>query len=85
VQDDHHGGAARANRSQLVAPGSSDRFMAKAAVSDADVVLLDLEDAVALDDKDAARERVIAALGQLDFGGKTVSVRWPNAPDRGWT
>jgi malyl-CoA/(S)-citramalyl-CoA lyase len=73
-------GAARANRSQLVAPGSSDRFMAKAAASGADVVLLDLEDAVPLDEKDKARERVIAAVRQLDFGRKAVSVRI-NAPD----
>lgn len=72
--------AARANRSQLVAPGSSDRFIAKAAASEADVVLLDLEDGVALDEKDAARERVIEAVQRLDFGAKTVSVRI-NAPD----
>lgn len=49
--------------------------MAKAAASTADVVLLDLEDSVAIDDKVRARAQVIAALNQLDFGRKTVSVR----------
>ncbi|HTK35240.1 MAG TPA: CoA ester lyase [Caulobacteraceae bacterium] len=67
--------AGRPNRSQLVAPGSSDRFIAKAAASAADIVLLDLEDAVALADKVAARARVISALNGLDWGTRTVSVR----------
>ncbi len=65
----------RANRSQMVAPGSSERFMAKAAQSAADVVLIDLEDSVAVCDKVMARRQVIAALNELDFGAKTVSVR----------
>ena len=65
----------RANRSQLVAPGVSERFIAKAAASEADVVLLDLEDSVPVDQKAEARARVIAALRDLDFGRKAVSVR----------
>jgi malyl-CoA/(S)-citramalyl-CoA lyase len=39
------------------------------------VVFLDLEDAVAPDDKLQARKNIIAALNDLDFGQKTVSVR----------
>ncbi len=66
---------ARLNRSQLTVPGSNPRFLEKAAESPADVVLLDLEDAVAPDDKERARGNVIAALNDLDWGGRTVSVR----------
>ena len=66
---------ARLNRSELAVPGSNPRFLEKAATSDADVVFLDLEDAVAPDDKVQARKNVIAALNDLDWSGKTVSVR----------
>jgi malyl-CoA/(S)-citramalyl-CoA lyase len=66
---------ARLNRSQLSVPGSSPRFIEKAAASAADVVFLDLEDAVAPPDKAAARASVIEALHDLDWGDKTVSVR----------
>lgn len=65
----------RLSRSQLAVPGSSARFIEKAASSDADVVLLDLEDAVAVGDKAAARQLVIAALNDLDWGERTVCVR----------
>jgi malyl-CoA/(S)-citramalyl-CoA lyase len=41
----------------------------------ADVVMLDLEDAVAPDDKPRARENVIAALCELDWSGCSVSLR----------
>lgn len=66
---------ARLNRSQLSVPGSQRRFLEKAAGSAADVVMLDLEDSVATPDKAAARETVIAALNELDWGERTVSVR----------
>ena len=69
------GGVVRPNRSQLVAPGASERFLAKAAASPADVVLLDLEDSVPLADKARARANVIAALRGLDWGDRAVSVR----------
>lgn len=49
--------------------------MAKAAAGAADVVLLDLEDAVPPADKAAARAAVITALNTLDWGARTVSVR----------
>ena len=49
--------------------------MEKAAKSNADVVFLDLEDAVAPDDKAPARKNIIAALNDLDWSGKTVSIR----------
>ncbi len=65
----------RLQRSELTLPGSFPRFMEKAAASAADVVLLDLEDAVAPDQKEAARRNIIEALNDLDWGSKTVSVR----------
>ena len=66
---------ARLNRSELAVPGSNPTFMEKAANSPADVVFLDLEDAVAPDDKVQARKNIIEALNDLDWSGKTVSVR----------
>ena len=66
---------ARVNRSELAVPGSSPRFLEKAATSGADVIFLDLEDSVAPDDKAVARRNVISALNELDFGTSTVSVR----------
>ncbi|TCS63502.1 HpcH/HpaI aldolase/citrate lyase family protein [Varunaivibrio sulfuroxidans] len=66
---------ARLNRSELAVPGSNARFLEKAAAGDADVVFLDLEDAVAPNDKEQARKNIIAALNDLDWRGKTVSVR----------
>ncbi len=66
---------ARLNRSELAVPGSSPRFFEKAAAGEADVVFLDLEDAVAPDDKDEARRNVIGALNDVDWRGKTMSVR----------
>jgi citrate lyase subunit beta/citryl-CoA lyase len=66
---------ARSRRSCHAVPGSSERFLAKAPQLEADEVFLDLEDAVAPDEKDGARERVIEALRSLDFGDTTVVVR----------
>ncbi len=65
----------RLNRTEFAVPGSNPKFIEKAASSKADVVFLDLEDAVAPDDKVQARKNVIAALNDLDWSGKTVSVR----------
>ncbi|MCF3629658.1 CoA ester lyase [Thalassospiraceae bacterium LMO-SO8] len=65
----------RLNRSELAVPGSNPTFMEKAAKSNADVVFLDLEDAVAPDDKAPARKNIIAALNDLDWSGKQVSMR----------
>jgi len=65
----------RLYRSKLFVPGSRPALFEKAAKSAADVVCLDLEDAVAPSDKDAARDNIVAALGGVDWGGKTVTVR----------
>jgi malyl-CoA/(S)-citramalyl-CoA lyase len=66
---------ARLNRSELAVPGSRPELFEKAAKSSVDVLFLDLEDAVAPDDKEKARRNIIQALNDLDFGKKTVSVR----------
>src|ERR671925_476008 len=65
----------RPRRSCHAVPGSSERFLAKATGLEADEVFLDLEDAVAPNEKASARARVIEALNALDFGSKTVVVR----------
>src|SRR3954449_8356216 len=65
----------RSRRTCHAVPGSNERFIAKAVDLDADEIFLDLEDAVAPNEKDSARERVIEALCSLDFGTKTVVVR----------
>jgi len=66
---------ARLNRTELAVPGSNTTFMEKASKGNADVVFLDLEDAVAPDDKVQARKNIIEALHDLDWSGKGVSVR----------
>ena len=65
----------RLNRSELAVPGSSPQMFEKAASSGADVVFLDLEDAVAPDQKESARKNVIQAINEIDWGAKTLSVR----------
>jgi malyl-CoA/(S)-citramalyl-CoA lyase len=65
----------RLHRSELCVPGTNMRMLEKAPTLGADVVMLDLEDAVAPDDKPGARENVIVALRELDWGGCCVSVR----------
>ena len=66
---------ARLNRSELAVPGSSPKLFEKAAASAADVIFLDLEDAVAPDDKEQARKNIIEAINDIDWGSKTLSVR----------
>ncbi|UWQ92073.1 L-malyl-CoA/beta-methylmalyl-CoA lyase [Rhodobacteraceae bacterium M382] len=66
---------ARPNRCQLFGPGSRPALFEKMAASAADVINLDLEDSVAPTDKDSARENVINAISDVDWGTKTLSVR----------
>lgn len=66
---------ARLNRSELAVPGSRAELFEKAAKSDVDVVFLDLEDAVAPDDKEQARRNVVEALNDIDWGARVMSVR----------
>ena len=66
---------ARPNRCQLFGPGSRPELFPKMAASAADVINLDLEDSVPPADKAAARGNVIRAIGGIDWGSKTLSVR----------
>jgi len=65
----------RVRRSELTTPGSSRDMLAKAADSGADEVMLDLEDAVAPAEKAAARETVVDAVHEFDWGETTLAVR----------
>ncbi len=73
----------RAERSVLSTPGSQPRMIAKALASDADVVMIDLEDAVAPEAKAAARADVAAALRDGDWRGRPRTFRI-NALDTPW-
>jgi citrate lyase subunit beta / citryl-CoA lyase len=65
----------RRRRSCLTVPGDDERKLAKAAGIDADEVILDLEDAVAADRKDGARETVARALRDHEWRAATVAIR----------
>jgi len=65
----------RLHRSELAVPGSNVRMLEKAPEMGADIVMLDLEDAVAPDDKEQARTNVIDALRGQDWSGCSVSLR----------
>jgi citrate lyase subunit beta / citryl-CoA lyase len=67
--------AYRPRRSCMSVPASNDRFLAKARELPVDEVMLDLEDSVAPDAKDAARQRAVAALNEGGWDGKLVAVR----------
>ncbi|MEN9595821.1 MAG: hypothetical protein RL236_255 [Pseudomonadota bacterium] len=67
----------RVQRCELAVPGTSPEMFEKALKSGVDFIFLDLEDAVAPDDKLRARKNVIEAINDLDWKGHgiTVSVR----------
>jgi len=65
----------RLHRSELAVPGSNPAMFEKAARSAADIVFLDLEDAVAPDDKEQARRNIVQGLNEVDWGAKTMMIR----------
>jgi citrate lyase subunit beta/citryl-CoA lyase len=71
-------------RSCLSVPGSSEKMLGKAPGIGADMVFLDLEDAVAPLEKEAARDKVVKAINDLDWGDSVLCVR-VNAWDTEWT
>jgi (3S)-malyl-CoA thioesterase len=68
-------------RTLLFLPASNARAIEKARELPADMVVLDLEDAVKEEDKEAARDAAIAAA-QQGFGGKLVAIRINAAASR---
>ena len=62
-------------RSVLYMPSSNERALEKAKTIPCDGLILDLEDAVAPDAKDAARETACAAAASGDYGRRTVTIR----------
>ncbi|CAB5131242.1 Similar to citrate lyase beta chain, 2 [Olavius algarvensis associated proteobacterium Delta 3] len=62
-------------RSILSVPGHIEKMHHKAAVSSADVLMLDLEDSVPVDVKETARSQVIDSLQSMDWQGKTITFR----------
>lgn len=70
-------------RSVLYMPGSNARALEKAKTLNADTLVLDLEDAVAPDQKQAAREQVVAALKEGGYGSREMVIR-VNGLDTPW-
>ena len=73
----------RPRRSVLYMPGSNSRAMEKSKLIPADVLVLDLEDAVAPDQKEAARTNILAALREGGYGRRELVVRI-NGLDTAW-
>jgi citrate lyase subunit beta / citryl-CoA lyase len=73
----------RPRRSVLYMPGSNARALEKAKTLAADVLILDLEDAVAPDAKAAAREQVAAAVAAGGYGKRELIIR-VNGLDTPW-
>jgi len=65
----------RLHRSELAVPGSNPSLFEKAAKGAADIIFLDLEDAVAPDDKEQARKNIVQGLNDIDWGAKTMMIR----------
>jgi citrate lyase subunit beta/citryl-CoA lyase len=65
----------RPRRSVLFMPGSNARALDKARTLPADALIFDLEDAVAPDAKERARQQVIATLQAGGYGGRELIVR----------
>jgi citrate lyase subunit beta/citryl-CoA lyase len=67
--------ALRPRRSVLYMPGANERALEKAQTIPADALILDLEDAVAPNAKDEARDRVCAAASSGAYGAREVTIR----------
>ena len=75
--------SARPRRSALYMPASNVRAIEKARELSCDVVILDLEDAVAPDAKDEARANAVTAVRAGGFGPREVVIR-ANGLDTPW-
>ncbi len=70
-------------RSVLYMPSSNARALEKAKTIPADAIIFDLEDAVAPDAKEAARDQACAAVASGEYGRRTLTVRC-NGLDTPW-
>lgn len=77
MPEPHHDRNVTVRRTELACPAHSLKMMAKAAASEADEVVFDLEDGCAPSQKAAARKTLIEALNTLDFRDKICAFR-PN-------
>lgn len=73
----------RLRRSCHFVPGANEKMLGKSITSNADCLILDLEDAVTPERKDEARDIVAGWLGDVDFAGKERTVRM-NPLDTPW-
>ena len=62
-------------RSALYVPGDSEKMLRRSAVVPSDMLLLNLEDGVALSKKGMARDNIANALQNIDFGNHEIVVR----------
>jgi citrate lyase subunit beta / citryl-CoA lyase len=65
----------RPRRSVLYMPGANERALEKAKTLPVDGLILDLEDAVGPDHKDAARRNACAAAASGEYGDREVTIR----------
>ena len=65
----------RLRRTMMFVPGNNPAMVKDAGIYGADSIMLDLEDAVSLTEKDAARMLVYNAIKTVDFGGAEIVVR----------
>lgn len=62
-------------RSVLYMPGNNTRAMEKAQTLGADAIIMDLEDSVAPEEKQLARQNIVTALSEYDYGERLIVVR----------
>lgn len=67
--------SSKPRRSVLSVPGHIQKMHLKASKSNADVIMLDLEDSVPVESKEEARRTIASSLKEIDWGNKTLSVR----------
>ena len=73
----------RPRRSVLYMPAANERALEKAKDIQADALILDLEDAVAPDSKEIAREQACVAAASSDYGNRELTIRC-NGLDTPW-
>ena len=67
-------------RSSLSVPGNNVKMLTKSAESQADCIVIDLEDSVPVSQKEKTREQLPGTLKQLNFGQKELAVRINSLP-----